>query len=1007
MYLWKVASADDLPGLAALFGLALRRSCAALSEGIPADLRSAYVSLRSTMSTALAIGFECKASEARLCSALLRGHVLRCYAAALDSCTNELLAQRPNPPWGSISDARSLLLGAYHTLRAFIWAAKLQSASSEVEASLLDLGSQIWRELAASGLLEHWARLAIAIVDCQGRQQVAQEESFKANLLDLATRPGCGLPGPITSYLLTSHLVTLATALDGGPTYGLPLEADAAAAGSGPGPSTSAGGGQGAAPEPSATVLQSTPGGVLQPHEIKPARVSLALAAVRLWRRTLRNLASLVAEDLGERGEPRVEGMPKDLLPAPPPPPEAWPPGRFAWRAVSRVLERARAAGAAAAGAGGDPDGGPGSGAQAALRSHAASVTQRCEELLPALTERGQVMLSPTVAFEVGMRLAGAGSLQVDRIIVEATGEGVTQKEPSLLSQIGFRAGAQQLRQPWAKLSFDDAQALMASGLELARSGLEVLLGVYGAQDANGVPAWVKQRLSLYWSSACLWARIFGQRQGESAGPALALHPRVCTGGPPSCVGPDAQAAVAAGYVDAIDGLLQRRKASLACVDQLFPRAHDGMSVWAEVILLANPHATANLAATIARQLHRLARTSSSEEDEASLVTFARAASSAFTLGSTLPAALVGYTGGLEINHMLFAMLGVAAAVLPAAGSALRSVEAVALLGSGRCSSRVAEAAVDLASLLLCWVPTLLAASHPPVRSAGMPGEAVLEAAAEAVRASEAPSAAGSDSAASPAAEGEGEGENEGMPEPDSAWCDLLRSGVGLSRLLGTAMRALCAVELASTTAPLRQPLRSALWALVARAPQLLAAEVAAAEVRLAAAGTGGEGGGTGGPPAALTLDLLRRTLREGGAMPEPELLAAVEAVCSGEAAGAEAGAGAGPSGSAVAASRGGGSGGVVLPEEVRLYAVAIPLLQAYKHAGALLPGCSYPPCTNLAAPGGAPLQLKPCGGGCGGAARYCSRECQVAHWREGHKEECQAAAARKAASLAAAGASD
>ncbi len=48
---------------------------------------------------------------------------------------------------------------------------------------------------------------------------------------------------------------------------------------------------------------------------------------------------------------------------------------------------------------------------------------------------------------------------------------------------------------------------------------------------------------------------------------------------------------------------------------------------------------------------------------------------------------------------------------------------------------------------------------------------------------------------------------------------------------------------------------------------------------------------------------------------------------------------------------------------------------------------CSWWRCTNLAGDSEAGLQLMKCGR-CSGAW-YCRRECQAAHWREGHKGEC------------------
>ncbi|KAG2426266.1 hypothetical protein HXX76_013023 [Chlamydomonas incerta] len=55
---------------------------------------------------------------------------------------------------------------------------------------------------------------------------------------------------------------------------------------------------------------------------------------------------------------------------------------------------------------------------------------------------------------------------------------------------------------------------------------------------------------------------------------------------------------------------------------------------------------------------------------------------------------------------------------------------------------------------------------------------------------------------------------------------------------------------------------------------------------------------------------------------------------------------------------------------------------------------CANPRCTNLAAAVGADsdadLPLHSCSG-CRGAAEYCSKGCQTAHWRAGHREACAA----------------
>ncbi|KAG2488527.1 hypothetical protein HYH03_012847 [Edaphochlamys debaryana] len=71
-----------------------------------------------------------------------------------------------------------------------------------------------------------------------------------------------------------------------------------------------------------------------------------------------------------------------------------------------------------------------------------------------------------------------------------------------------------------------------------------------------------------------------------------------------------------------------------------------------------------------------------------------------------------------------------------------------------------------------------------------------------------------------------------------------------------------------------------------------------------------------------------------------------------------------------------------------RLEAAAALLPPSPAAALQALGGCSNPACANLEGDSEAGLVLRACAG-CGGAASYCRRECQVAHWRAGHKEAC------------------
>ncbi|KAG2491771.1 hypothetical protein HYH03_009932 [Edaphochlamys debaryana] len=67
-----------------------------------------------------------------------------------------------------------------------------------------------------------------------------------------------------------------------------------------------------------------------------------------------------------------------------------------------------------------------------------------------------------------------------------------------------------------------------------------------------------------------------------------------------------------------------------------------------------------------------------------------------------------------------------------------------------------------------------------------------------------------------------------------------------------------------------------------------------------------------------------------------------------------------------------------------------VPPAEARRRLG-LPPACSHPACVSLAGDSEAGLRRQQCGR-CGRAS-YCCRECQVAHWKAGHKEACGKAA--------------
>ncbi|GLC43621.1 hypothetical protein PLESTM_001496700 [Pleodorina starrii] len=67
--------------------------------------------------------------------------------------------------------------------------------------------------------------------------------------------------------------------------------------------------------------------------------------------------------------------------------------------------------------------------------------------------------------------------------------------------------------------------------------------------------------------------------------------------------------------------------------------------------------------------------------------------------------------------------------------------------------------------------------------------------------------------------------------------------------------------------------------------------------------------------------------------------------------------------------------------------AVDLEALAGRLVAAEVLRTCANPTCLNLEGDSEAGLRLAACGR-CG-AAWYCCRDCQTAHWRAGHRAEC------------------
>ncbi|KAG2484603.1 hypothetical protein HYH03_016644 [Edaphochlamys debaryana] len=1078
---WVAVGEEGRAGLAALFGLALRRSCQAPppeAAAIPDDLRAAYARLRCKLATALGAIDSGPAAEqigtdpARLlCVALLKGHLLRGYAALLASATASLEAQRPRPPQTCVQAATALgeelapLTSLLARLSDVLGTVEIGSTAVEVGAELCDLCTA---ELAASALFEGWARLALALAACEGGEDAsaAQAALMLSALQPLrkSIRPVRGWTSPALLYLLTSHVLALASALDHGTTFGLPLARLAAGAA---GPSNAA------TPAPPAAMvvpLADRDGRRLRPGDTRPAGTGLVREALDMWESAMGDLSRCVKEDY--RAWRTTLKLPAGAaIPPPRPPPELWGPRNFEAQAL---LHTARYAGAAALALLelAVPVASPYS--KATCARTAQDITNDCGEL-------GEALAGPTAylrcctGFELGMRVAGAAACTLGR------GGDLDARSPQELEALyalhepaQWRQGAQEAQapgqgqgqggsQPTVRLRFADAVALGLEGLGLARAALGAPLSVYDpARGAEEVPAWVLRRLQAYWRVVLAWARQEVLAEETGLVELMALSYRPGEAGPPARPGLDVSAALSAGYLPTLERQLRKPTPGPGFRGAVTPLRMSSPGPWAEVAAFAEPAQLASLVSTVVKGL-RQAR-AEGPAGRTMMRDFAAFAAGAFTPGGSLAGAVVQYADRPPApERWPVAMSTVAAALLPEALVAMMELLSADL--NQHKDAPTWQAAKDLVWLVLSWVPTLVAADFPAIDSAPTPAApapaAPTPSAAPAPAApapaaptpaaptpaapapaaptpaaptpaaptpaaptpaaptpaaptpaaptpaaptpaapppagpgaSRATEAAGS-SPASAATTGTGAATGKGwsgkMLSKGKGWCGKLLSGTNLSLMLLTSERL---IKAEGRCSPLVPSFQAALWALVARAPQLLRSATSMGILR------------------GIQLESMQRVLGVGSAAAEPELLAAVERVLDGGGAGSwaeagaggGAGAGTGPSGSEASGAgggggKGGGGGTAALPAEVLRYAGAASLLLPYAEALRLRPGCSHPGCTNLAGPSEAALPLKACSGGCGGAARYCSRECQQAHWRDVHKAECQGAARGPAA---------
>ncbi|KAG2483927.1 hypothetical protein HYH03_017248 [Edaphochlamys debaryana] len=953
---WSAVGDEGRAGLAALLGLALRRARPAPSAqpgAVPHNLRAAYSRLRSSLAKTLG-GIDCSSTAASpdilpsrlLCVALLKGHILRGYAALLASTTSSLSAQRPRPPQSSTREATLAGLEVQSLLHHLTDVQRLRAKEDgESKRLWLELASLLTDELTASRVLEHHARLVIALAACQGAEDetLSAAKSMCGSLKLVRTKHSYKeMVGPCVPYLLTSHLLALASALDGGPSFGLPLPGAAGAAG----PSSSA------ALSPVAVVpLTDRKGRRLRLGDTRPASTEIAREALAVWIAYQRSVLNLVTAN--DRAYwPKPVDMPEDALPPPPGPLPPSGPAHFSERALLSAVQHCVASSEALSQWKGDLE----KNRRESFLKRTTDSADRARGIVDALV-RGEPYANSTAGFELSMRVAGAaarslgGGGDLDALSPQDLEALYALHEPAQWRQGAQQAQAGQAQgqggaggvRPSARLRRTDALELGLDGLKLARAALGAPLSVYDpARGAGEAPAWVLRRLRAYWRAVLAW--VGQEALADDAGLVNMMSlpwtsHQTC---PPARPGLDVAAALSAGYLPALERLL-RQRTDCPPVETRPTFTTGPASVWAEVLAFGEPAQAASLAATVAKRLLKAGAgattiPSSDPNDLSTLDDFLHLATHMFSPGTSLSSAVVRYPDRpAPPERWPLTMSYVAARLLPAAQEVLTALAKVAYVKSQRDPFWWATHA--LVDLLLSWVPTLVAAACPPLPSPEGEATGSEHGGGAAVPLQPSMSAA-PDAHAIPGGGSHSSSDVSGGPPP---------LGINLNLLLTVAEPLLRAEGPSSA---LVQPFQSALWALVARAPPYLAAAARAGSrtAGMSALLRGMTGAAHTARPKSLFQSALteaangpsdaaasgavtrpglfrsmRKLLREGGPAEAPALLAAVERVLGGAgaaagAAQAGAGAGAGPSGlaEAGAAEAGAGVGGASPPVEVR-----------------------------------------------------------------------------------------
>ncbi|KXZ45801.1 hypothetical protein GPECTOR_50g595 [Gonium pectorale] len=190
--------------------------------------------------------------------AALRTQPLRIHAVLLSEAADLLTEPAAAPPAApqvprprrsrrsvqaaadALTEAHRLLRLTYAVLNGYGTAAYGCILLEHENAAKDRFARTLVSEILESGILEQFSRLVLLLSGCEGWQDEAAMQLGKLAeaLIDPEDIYAFGadvtskllLSSPCLSYLLSSHVVGLCAALDGGPTYGMPAAAGAAAA---------------------------------------------------------------------------------------------------------------------------------------------------------------------------------------------------------------------------------------------------------------------------------------------------------------------------------------------------------------------------------------------------------------------------------------------------------------------------------------------------------------------------------------------------------------------------------------------------------------------------------------------------------------------------------------------------------------------------------------------------------------------------------------------------------